>query len=389
MLVFTTPLQPLTLLNLAGYFVPMKPFRYASGPVKREFKRLLVCLVTKGDQPDVVKRSVTPIQDGFMKVNDRIEFHVLTEGPRLSTFQGLFPSQIQVHGVPAEYTPSKAKFKARSLEWFRINMQLKDDDWVLHLDEETLIDEFLLKTVVDFITKQDTMDMGVGVIHYNGAHYWRTPISQAGDISRVLGDYGRIQMTGNYLHNAAIGIHGAFHLMSGKLENAITWDTDSLTEDYWVCLHALDMKLKMGWIPAIARELSPGTIGDYVRQRRRWFSGIRGMTRRPMGMLTIFTCVWQTLEPLFFLYWVCTRSFEQAVPSWFYALTTFQFVHSHMFSCVGLFIQDWDAGLSLKEMVWTQLIALVCKPVASWLEGWAAVSSIFQPAHTFYIVNKR
>jgi hypothetical protein len=54
----------------------------------------------------------------------------------------------------------------------------------------------------------------------------------------------------NYFQNAALGVHGAVVLLSGMLENAITWETDSVTEDYWfflevrnVSLQSLDMPL--------------------------------------------------------------------------------------------------------------------------------------------------
>jgi hypothetical protein len=35
------------------------------------------------------------------------------------------------------------------------------------------------------------------------------------------------------------------------------------------------MGYRFGFIPAIARELSPANVGDFVRQRRRWYTGIR------------------------------------------------------------------------------------------------------------------
>lgn len=44
-------------------------------------------------------------------------------------------------------------YKARALEYFRIRAQLGPEDWVLHLDEETLIDEHCIRACIDFIER--------------------------------------------------------------------------------------------------------------------------------------------------------------------------------------------------------------------------------------------
>lgn len=38
------------------------------------------------------------------------------------------------------------------------------------------------------------------------------------------------------MQKASLGIHGAFLLASGKVQNAVTWETDCVTEDYWFLL---------------------------------------------------------------------------------------------------------------------------------------------------------
>jgi hypothetical protein len=53
--------------------------------------------------------------------------------------------------VPDSFSPTHARFKARSLEWFRINYELSKSDWVLHLDEETHIDQYAIGKYLDFI----------------------------------------------------------------------------------------------------------------------------------------------------------------------------------------------------------------------------------------------
>ena len=108
----------------------------------------------------VVDRSVTAMQDLLSKVDHRISLHILTEQKNESKFHGRYHEHVVVHGVPESYSPPKAKYKARSLEWFRINMVLQNDDWVLHLDEETIIDEYGLQACLDFVTRQTDADVG-------------------------------------------------------------------------------------------------------------------------------------------------------------------------------------------------------------------------------------
>lgn len=100
------------------------------------------------------------IQDLYKKVDDRVSFHVLCEEEYAERFHGIFRDHVFIHGVPSSYKPRKAKYKARALEWFRIDRKIQDDDWVLYLDEETMIDEYTVKTCVEFISKQDSVDLG-------------------------------------------------------------------------------------------------------------------------------------------------------------------------------------------------------------------------------------
>jgi cellulose synthase/poly-beta-1,6-N-acetylglucosamine synthase-like glycosyltransferase len=188
----------------------------------------------------------------YQKLDERISLHVLTEAANAHNFDGMFKKHVSIHAVPSAYSPVKAKYKARNLEWFRINMHLDQDDWVLHLDEETLVDEYCLNTCLDFITKQscdmgqvsqflfghvtDTYICGKGVIHFNCNDFWSSVFTGVGDVHRIQGDYGDVQWRLCWLNRAAVGIRGSFLLIRGSVENACTWDNNSLTEDYSFCL---------------------------------------------------------------------------------------------------------------------------------------------------------
>ncbi|KAL9051712.1 MAG: hypothetical protein Q9162_005862 [Coniocarpon cinnabarinum] len=297
--VLVLPGQFFWVFGFLGCFVPVRPYRNSQQPVKRSFNRLLVCLVTRGDQKEIVRRSVTSMQDMIKEHSDRISLHIVTEERNAGHFYGLFEDHVRIHAVPADYRALKAKYKARSLEWFRLNMPVNDDDWVLHLDEESIMDDHGIEACLDFMTRQTETDIGTGVIHYNSDKnaYWSNTLLTLGDIGRVHQDWGRLLLQTTLMHNAALGIHGAFMLVRGAVENAATWETDILTEDYWFLLQAMKHGHRIGWVPGICREISPATLTDYVKQRRRWFSGIRQIDHL-MGRFVLFSWSWIVFKPV-------------------------------------------------------------------------------------------
>lgn len=134
---------------------------------------------------------------------------------------------------------------------------------------------------------------GQGSIYYNSHNHWRHPITTEAEILRTAENFGRYQLPVRFFRQPLLGfMRGSFLLLNGRVENAISWDTDCLTEDHWFTygpqfpnlLVALMLALiwtvkaakrgfKFGWLNAIARELPPANMRDLLRQRRRWYSG--------------------------------------------------------------------------------------------------------------------
>ena len=52
------------------------------------------------------------------------------------------------------------------------------------------------------------------------------------DISRVVDEFGKYYFQNRIMHTSFHGVRGSFLLTSGKIENAIGWETACLTEDY-------------------------------------------------------------------------------------------------------------------------------------------------------------
>lgn len=170
-------------------------------------------------------------------VDCRLEFHIVTEEDTSAAFQSLQDDfSITIHGVPHGFTPKKAVFKARALEWLRMTQHYKATDWILHLDEETYVDEYAIKTCIDVVERGTNISIAQGVILYNAHEYWSHSLTAYADCVRALDDFGRYQYQFNHVHRPIFGMHGAFLLVNGQVENVVTWDTENLTEDYWFAL---------------------------------------------------------------------------------------------------------------------------------------------------------
>ena len=94
------------------------------------------------------------------KSRSKTSYHVITSEDRVLNLRDLLPATVFLEGVPLSFKPSKARSKARKLEWFRISHELKCDDWVLHIDEEGSIDDHTIEMCYDFIERQDVTDLG-------------------------------------------------------------------------------------------------------------------------------------------------------------------------------------------------------------------------------------
>ncbi|KAH7079281.1 glycosyl transferase family group 2-domain-containing protein [Paraphoma chrysanthemicola] len=270
-------------------------------------------------------------------------------------------------------------------------MQLDEHDWVLHIDEETLLDDYCIQSCVGFITKQDHADVGQGVIHFNCHNYWSSVFTGVADVSRVKNDFGDVQWRLNWLGKAAVGIRGSFLLIRGSVENACSWDTDSLTEDYAFCLEAIRKGYRMGFVPGIARELSPSCIGDLIRQRRRWYTGVQGLGDF-WGQLFLFRTAITGLQAFnsvacwFLVYPWSSWTVQQ--PWWVYNWTVFETSIGIGITAWTLFLQDYDTGLSLEDMLAHQVLAVLVQPFVQIAEGYAVLMSTFFPDTWFFVIKK-
>lgn len=290
--------------------------------------------------------------------------------------------------MPKGLFDDHSKYKARALEWYRQTMRYSEHDWILHLDEESVIDDESVKKCLEFIWYEKDYHFGQGLILYNQYKYWANWIFTVADAIRVGDDLSRFQLQYSYFHRPIFGAHGSFLLTNGLVENAVTWDLGSLTEDYQFAMKAWARGFYCGKICGIIREQSPMDFVGFMKQRRRWYCGIR---RLPYFLPRIWALFW-TLG-IFSLYSTIASIplgivSPYPTPRWFGLLKDLSFVTFVYLYLSGIFIQDLDKGVHPILAVARIPLTLIVQFLAVTLEGLAVMYAIVFPAADFDVIKK-
>jgi beta-1,4-mannosyltransferase len=113
--------------------------------------------------------------------------------------------------VPKDYVPkSGAMFKSRALQYCleeSVNV-LNPNDWIVHLDEETILTENCVKGIVNFIL-DGKHPFGQGLITYANENVvnWMTTLA---DSSRVSDDMGKVRFQFKTFHKPLFSWKGSY-----------------------------------------------------------------------------------------------------------------------------------------------------------------------------------
>ncbi|PYH97045.1 hypothetical protein BO71DRAFT_319466 [Aspergillus ellipticus CBS 707.79] len=373
--------------NTLGLCLPMRPNKFSQGPKTRSLGTLYVCLVTKGVNAQTVLNSARCWDTLAQRGHPSVRFHVLIDHDNLEDFPRLLPSYVTIDQVPEVVPVKRARYKARALEYFRQKYNFGKEDWVLHLDEESQIDDRAMRTTLDFI-ERGTADFGMGSIYYTSTNHWKNAFLSAAEVSRLAEDYGRFQLPFKTFNRPFLGwIHGSWILINGELENKIGWDTDNVCEDYWFGYHAAAQGYKFEWLHALVREQPPSSFNDLWNQRRRWFTGILAFDQlvvRLALILGVLAGLGIVIFPLIGMLWG-----KITVPPWYRDFLIFNDVanlHIIVSSCL---LQDFSVtDLSWSSKICHVVMASLLWPVVSFVHIVAVFWTIMRPAKGFVVINK-
>ena len=108
-------------------------------------------IVTRGDYPDLVKKNVHRNMNTCLDLGlDKFIIEVVTD----KSMNLAKSSRVREIVVPESYhTKTNCKYKSRALQYALeddVNL-LNDDDWIVHLDEETILTESSVRGILNFL----------------------------------------------------------------------------------------------------------------------------------------------------------------------------------------------------------------------------------------------
>ena len=279
-----------------------------------------------------------------------------------------------VHVVPDEFE-SRAQKKGRALEWARQHVAC-DQEYILYLDEDSIMINFEGLPAADLIQITE---------HPLRTGSWLVSLC---DVFRI--GYQREQRA---FHRMAYPLYawGGAVAVRHELENEVTWDVPTITEDttfIWRAARHVDLqggRFEYRLLNGRFRNQAPPSIREMVHQRRRWISGtLRDMYRLPRRYLPLqFTRIitW-TLSPVIPLLAVLAFLYPDLVPQHgLYQITSVAlFGMLFVYMAVGL--------IEYRKYPELWPVYLVLTPLAVTLHSVGAFWGLLRPATDFKITEK-
>ncbi|NP_001229485.1 beta-1,4-mannosyltransferase egh isoform X1 [Apis mellifera] len=355
-----------------------------------------VCIriVTRGDYPQLVKANVKRNLDKCIEIGlENFQIEVVSDKPI-----GLTPHRrIREVVVPPNYrTSSGALFKARALQYcleHSVN-ELADNDWIVHLDEETLLTENSIRGILNFVL-DGKHQFGQGLITYANEDVvnWITTLA---DSFRVADDMGKLRLQFTMFHKPFFSMKGSYVVSQMGAEKQVSFNNGldgSIAEDCFFAMKAFTQGYSFNFVDGEMWEKSPFTLWDFIQQRKRWLQGIllvvhsKAIPLNKKLLLGISCYTWVTM-PL---------STSNIILAGIYPITCPPFMD---FLCafigavnIYMYIFGVVKSFSLSRFGIARFILCICGalltiPFNLIIENVAVIWGLFGKKYKFYVVNK-
>ncbi|CAD5220279.1 unnamed protein product [Bursaphelenchus xylophilus] len=352
-------------------------------------------VVTKGDYPELVRDNVRKnLETCYEAGIENFIFEVVSDKP-IHLVQG---SRVREVNVPPNYsTKTGARYKARALQYCLENEVsiLHDDDWVVHLDEETLLSENVVCGILNFVT-EGKHPFGQGVITYANHEVvnWLTTLS---DSFRVADDMGKLRFTFSCFHKPLFGWKGSFVVTQAGAERRVTFDhgmEGSIAEDCFFSMIAYRDGYTFDFIEGEMYEKSPFTFWDFLQQRKRWLQGIyltvhsKHIPWKNKILLALSLYAWATMPLTTCQVFLCPLF---PLPRWpvtdaMVALIAAVNLYMYVFGVLKSFSHKYRSNFL--RLVLYLLAGIVTVPFNVLIENTAVVMGMYGQKDEFYIVKK-
>lgn len=355
---------------------------------------ICIRVVTRGDYPELVKNNVNRNMNTCLDVGlENFLFEVVTDKalnlPRHPRIREIV--------VPSSYrTKSGALFKARALQYCLeddVNV-LSDSDWIVHLDEETILTENSLRGIINFVL-DGKYQFGQGMITYANENVvnWMTTLA---DSFRVADDMGKLRFQFQIFHRPLFSWKGSYVVTQAGAERKVSFDhglDGSVAEDCYFSMVAYKEGYTFNFIEGEMWEKSPFTLWDFLQQRKRWLQGIFLVVHSsaiPFRNKVFLACAlysWATI-PLSTSNIVLAALFP--IPCWQIINFLCAFVGAlNIYMYIFGVIKSFSLyRLGLLKFCLCLIGALCVVPINILIENVAVIWGCFGKKHKFYVVNK-
>ena len=248
-------------------------------------KKIILRLVTKGDQPapveeairlnlrEIKKSQICDFCNVLLEVVTDRKIDALEQIMNDTQFDYVIMRQIV---VPDSYsTSSGATKKARALQFALdcpVTNDLDDDDCIIHLDEDTVIGRQSYCFIRQFmLSKEYDTKIAQGMLNFN---YFQSSPSYYSIFDNIIRSTEQLSTYATQPFWSVIQkMHGSFFIIKLKNEKLVSWNMSakqSQSEDFSFIKKANQLSLSYMCIPGIAHEKSPSRFSDIIVQRSRW-----------------------------------------------------------------------------------------------------------------------
>lgn len=203
---FTLPQMMSNFLGLVAYNAFPDKVVLKGSPLLAPF--ICIRVVTRGDYADLVKQNVMRNMNTCLDTGlENFLIEVVTD----KAVNIAKHRRIREVVVPKDYKPkSGAMFKSRALQYCleeSVNV-LNHNDWIVHLDEETILTENCVKGICNFVL-DGKHPFGQGLITYANENVvnWITTLA---DSFRVSDDMGKVRFQFKTFHKPLFSWKGSY-----------------------------------------------------------------------------------------------------------------------------------------------------------------------------------
>jgi egghead protein (zeste-white 4 protein) len=381
---------PTAFLIFCGMILP--PLPVEPDKITDNNTQIVVRWTTRGTYPTLVRSVIARSYDALKRYpNFRLEVVTETSVCVESHYSYITDQIYQEMVIPKSYKcPHGSQFKARGLDYGAKKSLCDSNAYILHLDEESVVNDTLYLGVRQFISEHPGY-IGQGVITYaNTGSGIQSYICHLADSMRTGDDFARFRFQ-FVIGKNLVGMKGSFMVIPNSIEQDVGFDHgihSSITEDAWFAMCNWD---KIRFCRGVLEEQSPFTIRDVIKQRRRWASGLwKLIFFHPIVWWKKFFLAAQmlswVLSPLIIASFVCAFIFyEYRVPVPIALILGFNFAMFNLQYVWGCFHQ-------IHTNIFTKLIH-VCfipflLPIFMVIEGIGGIYGTFLPVAGFPLVQK-